>query len=72
MKGDKCYKLRVRDIGNKCLDTEGDWDGTYDTSYEWVIEDENGLEVSGMGGYSTYEKAREAGELAWIKYGGNK
>lgn len=64
---ERCYKLRVRDVGFKCLDTDGEWDSTWETSYEWVIEDEDGIEVHGMGGYPTYERAREAGELAWIR-----
>lgn len=54
--------MRVRRIDHKCIDTEGYWDGTWDESYEWVIEDEEGLEVAGMDGYHTKEKAVEAGE----------
>lgn len=63
----KKLTLCVCRIDHKCLSSDGEWDRTYDTSYEWVIEDEEGLEIAGMGGYPTYDKARDAGELAWIK-----
>ena len=55
-------RLRVRSVDHKCLSSDGVWDRTYDTSYEWVIEDEEGIEVAGMDGYPTYDKARDAGE----------
>jgi hypothetical protein len=55
-------KLRVRDVAHKCLSSDGEWDRTWDTSYEWVIEDEEGMEIDGMDGYHTMEQAREAGE----------
>lgn len=44
---ERCYKLRVRDVGFKCLATDGEWDGTWETSYEWVIEDEEEAESGG-------------------------
>lgn len=47
---------------HKCIDTDGEWDGTWDDSYEWLIYDDEGYEVAGRSGYLTEEKAREAGE----------
>ena len=51
-----CKKL------HKCLDSDGDWDGIYDESYEWIIYDGEGIEVDGWDGYHTEEAARKAGE----------
>ena len=47
---------------HKCIDYEGEWDGTWDESYEYIIYDAEGLEVAGRDGYGTEEKARIAGE----------
>ena len=33
-------RLRVFPVDHKCLDTEGEWDGTYHRIYEYTIEDE--------------------------------
>jgi hypothetical protein len=55
-------RLRVYRVDQKCLDSEGEWDGTWDDSYDWEIYDEEGFTIAGMGGYLTREKAREAGE----------
>lgn len=44
------------------MDSDGDWDGVYDESYEYIIYDEEGIEVAGWDGYHTEEAAREAGE----------
>ena len=55
-------KLRVHRIDHKCIDTDGYWDGTWDDSYEYIIDDSEGLEVAGMDGYYTEEAARKAGE----------
>ena len=55
-------KLSVHRVDHRCLDSDGCWDGTYDESYEYIIYDEEGLEVAGMDGYHTEEKARIAGE----------
>lgn len=52
-----CKKL------HKCLDSDGDWDGIYDESYEWIIYDGEGIEVAGWDGYGTEDAAREAGEM---------
>ena len=46
---------------HKFLDSDGDWDGVYDESYEYIIYDEEGIEVAGMDGYGTEVEAREAG-----------
>ena len=44
------------------MDSDGDWDGVYDESYEYIIYDGEGVEVAGMDGYGTEEEARKAGE----------
>ena len=56
-------KLSVHRVDHKCFDTDGCWDGTYDESYEYIIYDEEGLEVDGWDGYNTEEAARIAGEM---------
>lgn len=48
---------------HKFLDSDGDWDGVYDESYEYIIYDEEGIEVDGMDGYDTEEAAERAGEM---------
>ena len=55
-------RLCVHRVDRKCIDTEGYWDGTYDDSYEYIICDDEELEVAGMDGYNTEEEARKAGE----------
>lgn len=55
-------RLCVHRVDCKCIDSDGEWDGTWDDSYEYVIYDEEGIEVAGMDGYHTEEKARIAGE----------
>ena len=55
-------KLRVHRVEHKCIDTDGYWDGTWDESYEYIIYNEERLEVAGMDGYHTEEQARKAGE----------
>ena len=56
-------KLFVRRVDHKCTDSQGEWDGTWDETYEYVIYDDiTGDEVTEWGGYPTREKAREAGE----------
>ena len=47
---------------HKFLDSDGDWDGVYDESYEYIIYDGEGIEVAGMDVYGTEEEARKAGE----------
>ena len=55
-------KLSIHRIDHKCLDTEGEWDGTYHRIYEYIIYDEEGFEVDGWDGFRSKEEAREAGE----------
>jgi hypothetical protein len=55
-------RLCVCPVHRKCIDYEGEWDGTYDDSFEYIIYDSEGIEVAGRGGYNTAEQAREAGE----------
>lgn len=61
--------LSICRIDRKCIDYEGEWDGTWDESWEYIIYNEEGCEVAGMGGYLTEEKARIAGEERLIKMG---
>ena len=63
----KNLRLCVCRVDHKCIDTDGEWDGTWDDSYEWLIYDDEGYEVAGRSGYLTEEKAREAGEKALTK-----
>ena len=55
-------RLCVCPVHRKCIDYEGEWDGTYDESFEYIIYDSEGIEVAGMGGYDTAKQAHEAGE----------
>lgn len=55
-------RLYVGPVHHKCVDSNGDWDGTWDESYEYIIFDEEGIEKSGMDGFRRKEEAREAGE----------
>lgn len=48
---------------HKFLDSDGDWDGVYDESYEYIIYDEEGIEVARKDGYDTEEAAERAGEM---------
>lgn len=52
-----CKKL------HKCTSSNGEWDRTWDESYEYIIYDEEGIEVDGWDGYNTEEAARIAGEM---------
>lgn len=47
---------------HKCTSSDGEWDGTWDDSYEYIIYDEDGIEVDGWDGYRPEEAARIAGE----------
>ena len=51
-----CKKL------HKCTSSDGDWDRTWNESYEYIIYDEDGIEVTGWDGYRSEEAARIAGE----------
>lgn len=55
-------RLSICRIDRKCIDYEGEWDGTWDESYEYIIYDNEGIEVSGRDGFRTHDEAREAGE----------
>ena len=55
-------RLSVCKRFHKCTTSDGEWDRTYDDSYEYIICDDEGFEVDGMDGFGTREKAREAGE----------
>jgi len=55
-------RLSICRIDRKCIDYEGEWVGTWDESYEFLIYDSEGLEVASRGGYHTEEQARIAGE----------
>jgi len=60
---EKDLRLFVRRVDHKCTDSQGEWDGTWDETYEYVIYDDiTGDEVTEWGGYPTRERAREAGE----------
>lgn len=52
-----CKKL------HKCTSSDGEWDRTWDESYEYIIYDEERIEVDGWDGYNTEEAARIAGEM---------
>ena len=58
----KNLRLSICRIDRKCIDYEGEWDGTYDESHEYIIYDGEGIEVAGRDGYRTEEQARKAGE----------
>lgn len=58
----KKLRLCVCRQDHKCIDSDGEWDGTWDESYEYLIYDEEGYEVAGWGGFHSEEKARIAGE----------
>ena len=55
-------RLYVGAVHHKCVVSIGDWDGTWDESYEYIIFDEEGLEKSGMDGFGSREEARKEGE----------
>jgi hypothetical protein len=55
-------RLSVCKRFHKCTTSDGEWDRTWDESYEYIIYDEERLEVDGMDGYNTEEEARKAGE----------
>lgn len=58
----KNLRLSICRIDRKCIDYEGEWDGTYDERYEYIIYDGEGIEVAGWDGFNTHDEAREAGE----------
>lgn len=58
----KKLRLSVCKKFHKCTSSDGDWDRTWNESYEYIIYDEEGIEVTGWDGYRTEEAARIAGE----------
>jgi hypothetical protein len=58
----KKLRLSVCKKFHKCTSADGEWDRTWDESYEYIIYDEEGIEVAGWDGYRTEEAARKAGE----------
>ena len=68
MTQERDLKLFIRRVDHKCTDSQGEWDGTWDETYEYVIYDgSTGDEVTEWGGYPTRKAAREAGEKALTK-----
>ena len=63
-------RLSICRIDRKCIDYEGEWDGTYDESYEYIIYDGEGIEVAGRDGFDTHDEARVAGERKLYELGG--
>lgn len=59
-------RLCVHRVDHKCIDSDGEWDRTWDDSYEYIIYDGEGIEVAGWDGYRTEEEARKAGD-EWLK-----
>ena len=53
----KNLTLSICRIDRKCS-SDGEWDRTWDDSYEYFIYDEEGFEVAGMDGYRTREGKR--------------
>lgn len=58
----KKLRLSICKKFHKCTSSDGEWDRTWDESYEYIIYDEEGIEVTGWDGYRTEEAARKAGE----------
>ena len=56
------YRICVAKDICKCTDTDGAWDGTWDEWFEYIIFNSDGEIVEQEGGFSSKEKAREAGE----------
>ena len=64
---EKKYRLAIYTVNRRCIDSEGEWDGTWDTSYEWVILNMDGEIVDSMDGFNTHDGARSAGEAVLKK-----
>lgn len=65
-------RLCVCRVDHKCTSSDGEWDRTWDESYEYIIYDEEGIEVDGWDGYNTEEAARIAGEMRLKRLEGRK
>lgn len=55
-------RLSICRIDRKCIDYEGEWDGTWDEWYEYIIFNDEGEIVDQENGFGSREKAKEAGE----------
>ena len=55
-------KMIVEPDYHRNIDPWGDWDGTWDESYCYVIYDAHGYQKERWGGFRTEEQARVAGE----------
>lgn len=55
------YRLVVCEVHNKCTSSDGEWDGCWDTFWEWTIYDEHFEEVESRYGYFNREEAEVAG-----------
>ena len=62
----------VEQDNHRNIDPLGDWDGTWDESYAYVIYDAYGYQEARWGGFRTEEQAREAGEKALERMEGRK
>ena len=47
---------------HKCTSSAGEWDGTWDEWYEYIIFNSDGEIVDQESGFHSKDKAREAGE----------
>ena len=56
------FRLVVCTEHSKCTDHQGEWDGTYDDTFSYIIYDGNNVDVETTEGFPTAENAREAGE----------
>jgi hypothetical protein len=64
MKRLKRLTLIVIKVRRRNMDTDGQWDGTWDETYKYGIHDEDGYMVAGLDGFATAEQAEAAGEKA--------
>lgn len=60
----KKLKMIVEPEYHKNIDSLGDWDGTWDETFEYIIFSDQEYYIKKQGGYHTAEKAKEAGEKA--------
>lgn len=56
------FRLVVSAEHQKCIDHQGEWDGTYDDTFLYIIYDDNNIEIETIGGFPTAEIARGCGE----------
>lgn len=65
------YRLVVCEDHHKCISSDGEWDGCWDSFWEWIIYNQDGEIADSGSGYYTEQQAREAGELALKRYESN-